>query len=317
MGSCIQIIKGLIFIYTKNIYTMKTYVITGATGNTGKHITKGLLDKGQQVRIISRNPEKAKEFTDRGAELFLGDTTDRELLLKACKGADAIYAMIPFDMNAKDYTEMQLSHGRTIAEAIKEAGIKYVVFLSSIGAHLPEGAGVVQGLERTEKLLNSIPGINTMHLRAAYFMENTMAQIGAIKYMGMMASPVPGNMEVPMVATKDISQLALEHLLNLDFKGINHKYVLGQRDVAYNEVASVFGNAIGMPDLKYNTVSIEDGKAAMMQMGMGESATNRLLEFVSALNEGRVLEDAQRDEHNTTPTSIEEFAHTFAYVYNM
>ncbi|MBE0662336.1 MAG: NmrA family NAD(P)-binding protein [Bacteroidales bacterium] len=296
---------------------MKTYVITGATGNTGKHIAMGLLEKGQKVRIISRNAEKAKELTDQGAELFLGDTTNKELLLKAFKGADAVYAMIPFDMNAIDYTEMQLSHGRTIAEAIKEAGVKYVVFLSSVGAHLIEGAGVVQGLERTERLLNSITGLNTMHLRAAYFMENTMAQIGAIKYMGMMASPVPGDLEVPMVATKDIAQVALNHLLNLDFKGTNHKYVLGQRDVSYDEVARLFGNAIGMPDLKYNAVSIAEGKAAMMQMGMGESATDSLLEFVSALNDGRVLEDARRDEHNTTPTSIEDFAHTFAYVYNM
>jgi len=296
---------------------MKTYVITGATGNTGKHIAMGLLEKGQQVRIISRTAEKAKELTERGAELYVGDTTNMELLLKAFKGADAVYAMIPFDMSAIDYTAMQLSHGKIITEALKATSVEYVVFLSSIGAHLTEGAGVVQGLERTEKMLNSISGLNIMHLRAAYFMENTMAQISAIKYLGMMASPVPANMKVPMVATRDIALVALDYLLNLDFTGINHKYILGQRDVSYDEVAKVFGNAIDMPGLKYNTVSIADGKTAMMQMGMGESVTDRLMEFVKAMIDGRVLEDASRDEHNTTPTSIEDFAQTFAYVYNM
>jgi len=43
------------------------YVISGATGNTGKVIASTLLEAGKKVRIIARNVEKAKELTDKGA----------------------------------------------------------------------------------------------------------------------------------------------------------------------------------------------------------------------------------------------------------
>jgi uncharacterized protein YbjT (DUF2867 family) len=296
---------------------MKTYVITGATGNTGKPITLGLLAQGHKVRIIGRNAEKAKELTDKGAELFLGDTHDHDLVKKAFTGADAVYAMIPFDAATADYTESQVLHATSIAEGLRACRTRYVVLLSSVGAHLSEGAGVVQGLQKTEALFNSIESLNAMYLRAGYFMENTLAQVGAIKYMGAMASPVLGDLKVPMVATRDIAAVALKHLSSLSFSGKNIEYVLGQRNVSYNEVAEIFGKAIGKPDLKYITAGYEEGKQAMMQMGMGESVAGRLVEFVKAMNEGRALGDARRTPGNTTPTSIEDFAKVFKAVFEM
>lgn len=294
---------------------MKTYVITGATGHTGKPIALGLLEQGQKVRIISRSADKAADLTARGAELFRGDTTDVELLKKALTGADALYAMIPFDAGAADYTESQKSHVRALAEAVRATGTPYVVTLSSVGAHLKEGAGVVQGLAYLEEQLDAIEGVNTMHLRATYFMENTLAQVGAIQYMGVMASPVKGDLKIPMVATRDIAAVALRRLLALDFSGKNHQYVLGPREVTYREVASTYGQVIGKPELAYHTATYEDGADAMLQMGLGVSVVDRMTEFIRSLNNGRVLEDAHRDADNTTPTDIEEFALVFKQVY--
>jgi uncharacterized protein YbjT (DUF2867 family) len=296
---------------------MKTYVITGATGHTGKPITLSLLEKGHKVRIISRSAEKAHELTQKGAELFTGDTTDAELLTRAFTDADAVYAMIPFDAGAPDYTASQVQHATAIAGALRNAKVPNAVLLSSVGAHLPEGAGVVQGLQKTEVLFNTIENLNAMYLRAGYFMENTLSQVGAIKYMGIMASPVLGDLKIPMVATADIAVVALRYLLSLDFKGKQHDYILGQRDVTYNEVAAVYGEAIGKPDLKYQTVSYEDARNSMMQMGMGASVTDKLNEFVKAMNEGRALGDAKRTPANSTPTSIEDFAVTFKAVFGM
>ena len=296
---------------------MKTYVITGATGNTGKPITLGLLEKGHKVRIISRSAEKAKELTDKGAELFPGDTCDRELLINAFTGADAVYAMLPFDAAAPDYTASQVQHATVIADAIKATGVKNLVMLSSVGAHLPEGAGVVQGLQKAEVIFNTIDGLNALYLRAGYFMENTLMQAGAIKFMGAMGSPVLGDLKIPMVATRDIAAAALGYLLDLSFTGKNVGYVLGQRDVSYNEIAGIYGKVIGKPDLKYYTGTYEEGKQAMLQMGMGESVVNKLIEFIRAMNEGHALGDAKRTPANTTPTSIEDFANIFKMIYNM
>jgi len=294
------------------------YVITGATGNTGKPITLALLEAGKKVRIISRNTEKAKELTDKGAELFEGSTDDVNLLKKAFNGATAVYAMIPVDWQTEDYLTFQLSHVNAIAEALKVSKVKYLVSLSSLGAHLNSESGVVLGLHKMEEIFNTIPGLNKLHLRPTYFMENTLGMISLIKQAGIMGSPVKSNLSLPVIATKDISDYAAKRLLALDFNGHSVQNLLGARDVTYSEMAKVFGTAIGKPDLNYVEFSFEDFKKSMMeQMGTSESVANNMNEFISALNEGKILELANRDTASTTPTTIEDFVQTFTYVYNM
>jgi uncharacterized protein YbjT (DUF2867 family) len=304
---------------------MKTYVVIGATGNTGKLITIGLIEKGHKVRLVSRSAAKAKALVNSASpspsnnppEIFEGDSANADLLKKAFQGADAIYTLVPLSPMAPDFLAYQLTHVNAVSEALKATGVKYAVTLSSVGAHLKSGAGVVQGLQKMEEAFNAIPGLNVMHLRATYFMENILGQINAVKQMGAMGSPVKGDMLFPIVATKDISAVALNFLLKLDFKGSNVEYVLGPRDVTYNEIASVMGKAIGKPDLKYYTVTYEEGSKAMMQMGMGESVVSRMMEFIKSLNDGKVMEDARRNPINTTPTTLEEFSNTFKAVYEM
>ncbi len=292
------------------------YVITGATGNTGKGITARLLEAGKEVRIISRDAEKTKELTDKGAELFQGNTDDVELLKKAFEGATAVYAMLPFDMQAEDYTAFQQKHSSAIAEAMEACKVKYVVSLSSQGAHLESGSGVVLGLHKMEQLFDRIEGLNTLHLRPSYFMENTLAMVGLIKEAGIMGSPIKGDLSMPVIATKDIANHAAKRLLALDFKGHNFQDLLGARNVTYSEIAKVYGASIDKPDLNYVEFPYEDFKSAFMGMGASESVADNMNEFIERVNTGEVF-ISQRNIENTTSTTIEEFALTFSYVYNI
>ncbi len=294
------------------------YVITGATGNTGKPIALALLEAGKKVRIISRNAEKAKELTDKGAELFIGDTSDAEFLKKAFDGATAVYAMVPMDWQSKNYTEHQVNHALAIAEALNYSKVPYVVSLSSQGGHLESNSGVVLGLHKMENTFNEIEGLNTLHLRPTYFMENTLGMVALIKQAGIMGSPVKADLSFPVIATKDIAAYAAKRLLALDFNGHNVQNLLGAREVTYPEIAKTYGNAIGKKDLNYVEFPYADFKQAMTgQMGASESVADNMNEFILAMNEGKVMALAKRDAESTTPTTIEEFAHTFNYVYNM
>lgn len=294
------------------------YIITGATGNTGKPIALSLLEAGKKVRIISRNAEKAKELTDKGAELFIGETTDLEFLKKAFNGADAVYAMVPMNWQAESYTGHQLKHVNAMAAALSACKVKYVVSLSSQGAHIGIDSGLVVGLNKMEHMLNAIDGLNTLHLRPSYFMENTLGMIGLVKQAGIMGAPIKADLSFPVIATKDIAKYAAKRLLALDFNGHNVQNLLGAREVTYPEMAKVYGEAIGKNDMKYVEFSPQDFKNAMMnQMGASESVADNFNEFIKALNDGKILETAKRDAESTTPTSIEDFAQTFKYVYNM
>ena len=296
---------------------MSTYLILGATGNTGKPIAQGLLAKGQTVRILVRDAAKAKELTDQGAILFQGDAIDKALLKKAVAGADAVYFLIPPSWSAEDLTAHQREHVDVFVEALYNSGVKHVVTLSSIGAHLSEGNGVVQGLHYMEEALNTLEGTNVLHLRSTYFMENNLGGVGMVKHMGILGGAVRSDLKFPMVATRDVAAKALEHLLKLDFKGHGYAYVLGPREVTLPEVAGVLGSAIGKPDLKYAQVSYDQAAEGMMQMGASASMAGRMMEFVECLNGGRILEEVKRDDTNTTPTDINSFAPVFKAVYEM
>jgi uncharacterized protein YbjT (DUF2867 family) len=253
---------------------------------------------------------------DKGAVLFQGSTDDMELLNRAFDGATAVYAMLPMDMQAEDYTAYQMRNAKAIAEAMEANKVKYVVSLSSQGAHLKSGSGVIMGLHGMELMFDKIEGLNTLHLRPCYFMENTLVMVGLIKQAGIMGSPINGALSFPVIATRDIANYAAERLLSLDFEGNSYQDLLGARNITYSEMAAVFGAAIGKPDLNYVDFSYKDFKGAFMGMGALESVADNMNEFIARVNAGEIF-IAERNEANTTPTSIEEFAHTFSYVYNM
>jgi uncharacterized protein YbjT (DUF2867 family) len=295
---------------------MKTYVILGATGNTGKLITLGLLEKGNAVRIVSRDASKATDLIAKGAQHFAGNADDASLLKKVFVGADAAYVLVAGDTKAADVQAGQIAIVNAIAQGLRGSSVTHVVTLSSVGAHLKAGAGIVQGLQIMEETLDALDGINVLHLRAAYFMENTLGMPAMAKNMGIIGGAQRADLKFSLVATKDIAAAALAHLVALDFNGKSHTYLLGDRDYTFNEIASIYGKAIGKPDLKYVQFPYADAKGAMLGMGFGESYTDKLLELVKGMNEGDLLGDAARKPEYTTPTSIEEFSHIFKAIYS-
>jgi uncharacterized protein YbjT (DUF2867 family) len=292
------------------------YVVIGATGNTGRVVANHLLDQKKAVRVIGRSKERLQPFVDRGAEAFVADVSDQAALARAFTGAEGVYAMIPPDMTSQDFRSDQRRQAKAIAGALEKAGAKYVVALSSVGADKQAGTGPVDGLHEFEEILNGVAGLNVVHLRAGYFMENTLGQASAIHAMGKTAGPLRGDLKLPLIATRDIGSAAAELLLALNFKGKETRELLGQRDVSMNEATSIIGRAIEKPDLTYVQVPGEQMQPIFVQMGMSPNLASLILEMAGALNSGHMRALEQRSPRNTTPTSFETFvAEEFVPVY--
>jgi uncharacterized protein YbjT (DUF2867 family) len=283
------------------------YVVLGASGNTGRVIAKTLLGKGHKVRAVSRNPEHLQFLTAKGAEAFPGDLTDLERLTRAFAGGNAAYVLIPPVINSNDYRALQDRMGGIISTALKSAGIKHVVSLSSIGAEQPAGNGPVAGLHDLEQKLNQIEGLNVLHLRAGYFMENTLSQVSAIRGLGTTAGPLKPDLKLPMIATDDIGHVAAEELLRLDFRGKQTRELQGAGDLSYTDVARVIGKAINKSDLGYVQASDDQVRASLLQMGMSLNFAKLILEMAGALNSGQMRALETRSSRNTTPTTYEAF----------
>jgi uncharacterized protein YbjT (DUF2867 family) len=180
-----------------------------------------------------------------------GDGLNAEFLAQAFKGASAVFTLIPPNLRPTDFLAYADAMGESIVAAVRKAGVTHVVNLSSIGAELSEGTGPIVGLHRQEERLNAVPGLNVLHLRAAYFMENLLMNIGLIRSRGIAGSATRGDGLFPMIATKDIAAAAADHLVKRDFTGSSVKSLLGQRDLSLIEATAVIGKKIGKPGLSY------------------------------------------------------------------
>jgi uncharacterized protein YbjT (DUF2867 family) len=292
------------------------FVVTGATGHTGNVVARTLLTKGEKVRVIGRNANRLKEFVAAGAEPFTADLSDAASVAKAFAGAKAAFVMIPPNLSTPDVLGFQRRVSDAIASGLRSAGITHAVVLSSVGADKPDKTGPVVGLHYLEERLNAIDGLNVLHLRAGYFMENTLPQAGIIRTAGMVVGPLRPDLKLPLIATRDIGVAAADALLSLNFREKQTHELLGQRDINYEEVATIIGKAVGKPNLRYTQAPDEQVRAAFLQLGMSSNMAERILEMSASLNSGYMRALEPRSAQNTTTTSYETFvAEEFVPLY--
>jgi uncharacterized protein YbjT (DUF2867 family) len=283
------------------------YVITGASGNTGHVLATRLLEAGQKVRVVGRSRERLQKFADKNAEVAVADLRDEGAVTTAFSDATAVFVMIPPSMTSPNYRAEQDQTSDVLAKAIRKTGVPNVVSLSSVGADKPGGTGPIAGLHYLEERLNEIVDLNALHLRPAYFMENTLSQVTPIRMMGVTAGPIGADLRIPMIATRDIGIAAADALLKLDFRGKQTKELHGERDVSYNEVTAIIGNAIGKPELAYKELSSSEFQAALEQMGVSANVAGLIAELGEALNSGHIRMLEPRSASTSTATSYEAF----------
>lgn len=294
---------------------MSKFVVTGGAGNVSKPLTEILLKAGHDVTVVGRNPSNLTGLVELGATAAIGDLADAAFLTNTFQGADGVYLMLPPSWDRTDLKKLGTDLGEVFAKAITAAGVTHAVFLSSYGAHRLEDAGAISGMGLTEVVLNGVEGLNVLHLRAGYFYTNLHLSLGQIKEHGVM-----GNMfTIPegtftVVDPQDIAEAAADALINKDFKGHSFKYVVSD-ETGTDEIASLIGQEIGIPDLKWVKFPAADLKNVLINYGFNEGAANDYVEMFTTLDKGLLFEDYVAGKHKASGTSIEVFAKQFAKLY--
>lgn len=295
------------------------YIVTGSTSNTGSVVAHQLLDAGKQVRVIGRSLEKLSPFIDRGAEAFVAEPTDAQALTEAFQGAKAAWIMLQpnYIPDSPDFPGYQAQVTDAIARAIVANPLEYAVTLSSWGADQDHGTGPVLGLHHMEQVMNTLPIQNLLHLRAGYFMENTLSYVPSILKNGKASGPFDQDMHLPFIATKDIGHAAAKALINLNFKGKLVQELHGQRDLSIREAVAMIGNAIGKPGLVYQQNTIPEFKSDLIAAGFSANVTALMEEVVIGMNSKHITTSQMRTTASTTSTSFENFlVESFVPAYN-
>lgn len=291
-------------------------VVTGATGRTGRRVTESLLAKGKRVCAVGRDAKKLASLVELGAETSVGKVEDVPFLTAAFAGATAVYLVLPEDLTQQDLRGHQERVSDCYAAAIANAHVRFAVNLSSIGAQHAKGTGPIVGLHNQEQKLDRVAGLNVLHLRAAYFMENLFMSMAPLRATGTLPGGMRGDVPMPWIATKDIGAYAATRLAASDFSGSSIQELHGQRDISMNEAASIVGKALGKSDVNYMQMPSPMLEAALLKMGLPKKTTELIIEMWDGANAGLIVPQEERSSRNTTPTTLESFVtETFVPAY--
>ncbi|WP_029272981.1 NAD(P)H-binding protein [Flavobacterium sp. KJJ] len=293
-------------------------ILTGSLGNISQPLANILVQKGHDISIISSKAENKDEIEKLCAKAVIGSVEDAVFLTNAFTGADAVYCMIPranyFDPNL-DLDAFTRNIGNNYAEAISKSGVKRVVFLSSIGAHLKQNSGIIQRYNEIEGFLNQLSDVAITYMRPTSFYYNLLAYIPAIKNQGFISANYGGEELIPWVSPNDIASAIAEELTTpLDGKKV--RYVASE-EVNGNETARILGEAIGKPDLKWQLISDEEVLNGLISVGMQPKIAAGLVEMYAGLYNGLLGEDYYRNRPaEMGKVKLADYAKEFASIYN-
>ena len=148
----------------KNMMHQNLALVTGANGHLGNNLVRLLLTKGIQVRGSVRDLKNNSSFADLECDMVQADITDKSSLILAMRNVKVVYAVgAAFKLWAKDPVkdiyEVNLQGTRNLIEAAAEAGVKRIVYVSSIAAlnytQLPTKEDNGQNPDRRDMYYNS------------------------------------------------------------------------------------------------------------------------------------------------------------------
>jgi uncharacterized protein YbjT (DUF2867 family) len=218
-----------------------TVVVIGATGKQGGAVAHGLLERGHEVRAVTRHPDstKAKALANAGATLVTASLEDTAALTKALEGATSLFAVT----TPAEGTEAETRQGISAANAAKAAGVD-LVFTSVASADEQTGIPHFDSKYAVERYIADI-GVRATILAPVYFMENLYFGTEQLR-KGVYAAPIPTMRPLQQIAVADIGSVAVRVLEDASrFTG--KRIELAGDELTANDVVAILSQVTGRP----------------------------------------------------------------------
>jgi NAD(P)H dehydrogenase (quinone) len=277
------------------------YAVMGITGNVGGAVARSLLARGERVRGIVRNPDKAAEWQKQGVELFKADYDDAEALTAAFSGVDGVFVMVPPNFApSPGFVETRVTL-EILHKALSKVRPPKAVYLSSIGAEQTSGLGLITSSHLLEQTMRDLP-FPQAFLRAGWFFENSAGDVASAREEGRIQFQLcPLDRKFSLVATADIGNVGAETLTQ-SWKGTRHIEVAGPVGTSPLEIAEAFAEVLGHP-VEAVAVPRDQWETLWVSQGMPEGRTAPRAEMVDGFNSGWIHFGVTGAEHvdGTTP----------------
>jgi uncharacterized protein YbjT (DUF2867 family) len=233
-----------------------TILVTGATGNVGRHVVNQLVKSGQHVRALSRNPAAANLLD--GVEVVYGDLTMPETLVPALKEVSGIYLMT----SSAGGTPLQT--GNEIIELASKAGVRRIAILWSGEKGSVERAAEASGLAWT--LIHPY----------CEFMSNTLAWTESIRTESAVREPF-GDSPNAIIHESDVAAVAVAALTEEGHAGKTY-VVTGPEALAPRDKVRIIGEALGRK-IGFSELTKVQARERMKKSGVSEDMIEYVLKW--------------------------------------
>jgi uncharacterized protein YbjT (DUF2867 family) len=277
------------------------YVVMGATGHVGAAVADALLDAGEAVTVLTRAPDRAAHWRDRGAAVQVADAGDTASLRHAFRRGRRAFLLNPPADPAGDTDAAERRTVANILAALDGAGLEKVVAASTYGAQAGEAMGDLATLWLLEEGLRAQP-IPAAINRGAYYMTNWTALADTVRTTGVLPSMFPANTVMPMVAPRDLGRAAAARLLApLEDTGVRH--VEGPARYTPRDVADAFAAALGR-DVSVEVAPRARWTAVFRALGFSDAAARSYAGMTAASLDGGFGMPADPERGPTTLAAV-------------
>ncbi|SDN19284.1 Uncharacterized conserved protein YbjT, contains NAD(P)-binding and DUF2867 domains [Lentzea albidocapillata subsp. violacea] len=237
-------------------------VVTGATGNIGRPLTRALAESGEQVTAVSRH---AAEVPD-GAKHVVADLADPKSLEPALAGAKALFLLLSGDLHAADASPADI-----IVQA-RANGVRRIVLLSTLGVVTRPFGSTRVAMRELEDVVRS-SGLDWSILQPGGFASNALWWAESVRANRTVAAPF-GDTGVPILDPADIAEVAAACLTDDRHNGALYE-LTGPEVITPREQTAAIAAALGEP-VRFHELTRAEAKAGMEQLMPGELADDTL-----------------------------------------
>jgi dihydroflavonol-4-reductase len=247
---------------------VKPTLVTGATGFVGWHVARRLLERGERVRVLVRDPARLRELD--GVEPVQGDLRNPESLAQAVDGCGVVYHVAAdYRLWTRDPDEMYRSNvegTRHLLKAAERSGVERVVYTSTVGCigipkegigdeQTPVGIEDMQGPYKRSKFLAERVALEFAAGGLPVVIVNPTAPVGDHDF-----KPTPtGKMLVDFVRgampafldtglnVVDVRDVAAGHVAACERGRVGERYILGAENLTLEKIFGTLAKAVGRP----------------------------------------------------------------------
>jgi len=245
---------------------VKPTLITGATGFVGWHVARKLLDRGQAVRALVRDPARLRELT--GIEPVRGDLRDRDSLACAVRGCGVVYHVAAdyrlWTREPKEMFRSNVDGTRALLETACDAGVERFIYTSTVGCIAVPDDGVgdeeapvtleeMSGPYKRSKFLAEKVALEFAQKGFPVVIVNPTAPVGDHDFkptptgkivVDFLRGAMPGFLDTGLNVV-DVEDVAAGHLAACERGRTGERYILGAENLTLEQIFAALAEISG------------------------------------------------------------------------